>query len=136
MSLRDFLNTIDQRYAWSLLSVILALLFGGLAIYLGFFRDRKPELRFEIVSNTSVLDVREDLGKLEILYDGLDIKKSKQSLRVVVVRVDNPVRQPFSWAITTKGNHLVLPSQPVSCYEWNCLKLATDIDVKSAPFTH
>ena len=30
------------------------------------------------------------MGKLEILYDGLDIKKSKQSLRVVVVRVDNP----------------------------------------------
>ena len=89
MGLRDFLNTIDQRYAWSPLSVILTLMFGGLAIYLGFFRDLKPELRFEIVSNTSVLDVREDLGKLEILYDGLDIKKSNQSLRVVVVRVIN-----------------------------------------------
>ena len=87
MSLRDSLNTIDKR--WSLLSVILALLFGGLAIYSEFFKDRKPELRFEIVSNTSVLDVREDLGKLEIFYDGLDIKKSKQALRVVVVRVVN-----------------------------------------------
>ena len=71
------------------MSVILALLFGGLAIYSEFFKDRKPELRFEIVSNTSVLDVREDLGKLEIFYDGLDIKKSKQALRVVVVRVVN-----------------------------------------------
>ena len=88
MGLRDSLNTTDKR--WSLLSVILAALFGGLAIYSEFFRDHKPELRFEIVSNTSVLNVREDLGKLEILYDGLDIKKSKQSLRVVVVRVDNP----------------------------------------------
>ncbi len=87
MSLRDSLNTIDKR--WSLLSIILALLFGGLAIYSEFFKDRKPELRFDIVSNTSVLDVREDLGKLEIFYDGLDIKKSKQALRVVVVRVVN-----------------------------------------------
>ena len=87
MDLRNSLNIIDKR--WSLLGVILALLFGGLAIYSEFFRDRKPELRFEIVSNTSVLDVREDLGKLEIFYDGLDIKKSKQALRVVVVRVVN-----------------------------------------------
>ena len=90
MGLRDSLNAINNKYAWSLLGFILAVLFGGLAIYSEFFRDRKPELRFEIVSNTSVLDVREDLGKLEIFYDGLDIKKSKQSLRVVVVRVDNP----------------------------------------------
>ena len=90
MGLRDSLNTIKNKYNWSLLGLILALLFGSLAIYSEFFRDRKPQLRFEIVSNTSVLDVREDLGKLEILYDGLDIKKSKQSLRVVVVRVDNP----------------------------------------------
>ena len=88
MSLRDSLNTIDKR--WSLLGVILAVLFGGLTVYSEFVKDRKPELRFEVVSNTSVLDVREELGKLEIFYDGLDIKKSKQSLRVVVVRVVNP----------------------------------------------
>ena len=88
MGLRDSLNTIDKR--WSLLGVILAVLFGGLTVYSEFVRNRKPELRFEVVSNTSVLDVREELGKLEILYDGLDIKKSKQSLRVVVVRVVNP----------------------------------------------
>ena len=88
MSLRDFLNIINKR--WSLLSVILAVLFGGLTVYSEFIKDRKPKLKFEVVSNTSVLDVREELGKLEILYDGLDIKKSKQSLRVVIVRVVNP----------------------------------------------
>ena len=92
MGLRDFLNTIKDKDNWSFWSFILALLallLGGLTIYLE-LRDRKPELRFEVVSNTSVLDVREELDKLKILYDGRDIKKSKQSLRVVVVRVVNP----------------------------------------------
>lgn len=89
MALRDFLNSINKKYAWSLLGVVLALLFGGITVYSEFIRDRKPKLRFEIVSNAGVLDVREELGKLEILYDGIDIKKSKQSLRVVVVRVVN-----------------------------------------------
>ena len=82
MGLRDFLNSIDKKYAWSLLGVVLAVLFGGLTVYSEFVRDRKPKLRFEVVSNTGVLDVREELGQLEILYDGIDIKKSKQSLRV------------------------------------------------------
>ena len=89
MGLRDFLNSINKRFAWSLLGVVLALLFGGITVYSEFIRDRKPKLRFEVVSNTGVLDVREELGKLEILYDGIDIKNSKQSLRVVVVRVVN-----------------------------------------------
>ena len=88
MNIRNSLNSLEKR--WSLLGVILAVLFGGLTVYSEFIRNREPELRFEVVSNTSVLDVREELGKLEIFYDGLDIKKSKQSLRVIVVRVVNP----------------------------------------------
>lgn len=89
MALRDFLNSINKKYAWSLFGVVLAVLFGGLTVYSEFVKDRKAKLRFEVVSNTGVLDVREELGKLEILYDGIDIVKSKQSLRVVVVRVVN-----------------------------------------------
>ena len=88
MDLRKPLNSLEKR--WSLLGVILAVLFGGLTVYSEFIRNREPELRFEVVSDTSVLDVREELGKLEIFYDGLDIMKSKQSLRVIVVRVVNP----------------------------------------------
>lgn len=88
MDLRGFWISINKR--WSLFGVVLAIVFGGLTVYSEFIRDRRPDLRFEVVSNTSVLDVREELGKLEILYDGLDIQKSKQSLRVVVVRVVNP----------------------------------------------
>ena len=88
MDLRGSWISIDKR--WSLLGVVLAIVFGGLTVYAEFIRDRRPDLKFEVVSNTSVLDVREELGKLEIFYDGLDIMKSKQSLRVVVVRVVNP----------------------------------------------
>ena len=79
----------QQKYAWSLFGVVLAVLFGGLTVYSEFVRDRRAKLRFEVVSNTGVLDVREELSKLEILYDGIDIVKFKQSLRVVVVRVVN-----------------------------------------------
>ena len=88
MDFRNSLNSLEKK--WSLLGVILAVIFGGLTVYSEFIRNREPALRFDVVSNTSVLDVREELGKLEIFYDGLDIKKSKQSLRVILVRVVNP----------------------------------------------
>ena len=86
MSFRNSLNALNKKYAWSLLGFFLAVVVGGLTIYTEFIRDREPDLRFELTSSTSVLDVREELGKLKILYDGIDITRSKKSLRVEVVR--------------------------------------------------
>jgi hypothetical protein len=82
MSLATVLDRWDKKYAWSLLGFALAVVFGAVLIYTEFIRERRPELRFERVSNTSVLDVRERLGNLEILYDGEDIQKAQKSLRV------------------------------------------------------
>ena len=89
MNLIEFLNRINRRYAWSLLGFVLAGMFGTITVYSEFIRDRRPDLRFEIISDASVLDVHEQLSDLEILYDGLDIQKSKKSLRILVVRVIN-----------------------------------------------
>jgi len=89
MSLADALNRLDKRYAWSLFGFGLAVLFGLLSLYTEFIRDRRPQLRFEVISDASVLDVRERLGNLDILYVGVDIAKAHKSLRVIVLRVTN-----------------------------------------------
>jgi hypothetical protein len=89
MGLTSALNKFEHRYAWSLLGFVLAAIFGGITIYTEFLRDNRPDLRFEIISDTSVLDLREPLGDLQIIYWGIDIKKAKQALRVMVVRVRN-----------------------------------------------
>lgn len=89
MNIGEALLKVDKKYAWSLLGFFLAVIFGGVSIYTEFFRQIHPDLRFEIVSDASVLDVHEDVQKLEILYDGTDIAKTKQSLRVMVLRVIN-----------------------------------------------
>ncbi len=89
MGLIAALNRLDRRYAWSLLGFSLAAAFGAISLYTEFFRDRRPEIKFEVISDASVLDVREKLGDLAIIYGGLDIEKAKRSLRVVVVRIVN-----------------------------------------------
>lgn len=89
MSVSSYINQLDKKYAWSLLGFLLAVIFGALSIYTEFIRDNHPQLRLEVVSDASVLDVREKLGNLAIMYDGVDIQKAEKSLRVIVFRIIN-----------------------------------------------
>lgn len=54
MSLASALDRLDKKYAWSLLGFVLAVIFGALSIYTEFIRDRRPQLRFEIISEENV----------------------------------------------------------------------------------
>jgi len=61
----------------------------ALAIYLGFFYERRAELQLAIVSNTDVFSVSEKLSKLEIAYAGENLSKSRKRLRLVTMRLSN-----------------------------------------------
>jgi len=89
MSLIAYIRDIDRKFAWSFLGVLLALLFGGITIQREFFSDSGPRLRYDILTNTPVLDVREDVSKLSVLFEGIDIRQQKKSLLVITVRVVN-----------------------------------------------
>ena len=89
MSLIGYIRDLDRKFAWSFLGVLLALLFGGITIQREFFSDSGPRLRYDILTSTPVLDVREDVSKLSVLFDGVDIRQQKKSLRVITVRVVN-----------------------------------------------
>lgn len=89
MRIFAILQNLDKKFSWSFLGFLLAIIFGLLTIYVEFIKDSTPNLRFEILSNTSVLDVKEEITNLEIIYDGIDIKKSNQSIRLIVFRVIN-----------------------------------------------
>ena len=85
----ETLKSISRKLEWSLFGFMLAAVFGGITIYSEFFRDDRPSIQFEIISNSSVLDVREEIADLEIIHAGTDLRGSGQSLRVLVVRVSN-----------------------------------------------
>ena len=87
MRLIDAINKLDKRYGWSLLGFVLAAIFGATSVYTEFLRDHRAQVRFEVISDASVLDVREQLGNLEIIYEGRDIQKARQSLRILVARI-------------------------------------------------
>jgi hypothetical protein len=60
-----------------------------LGIYGTFIYDKKPQVFFELTSNATVLDVREPLSKLTVIYDGTNLKEQNQSLYLLNIRVSN-----------------------------------------------
>ena len=79
----------DRKFAWSTFSFVLAVFFGGITIYNEFLKNTSPSLAVNIVSDTNVLDVKENIPELKISYGDEDIKTLNQTLSVVVFRVEN-----------------------------------------------
>ena len=89
------LAQIDKKFSWSFLGFVLAALFGGIAVYTEFVRDTSPLVKYEILSNTRILDVKEDVTGLSIIYNNEDIRKARKTLSVLIVRVGNEGRSPI-----------------------------------------
>lgn len=82
----NLLKKIDKKYAFGLLT---GLIFGVLGFYADFLRQKNPKLEYDIISNTEILDVKEDVGKIDILYDGENLQKQNQTLRLIILRITN-----------------------------------------------
>ncbi|MDI4653198.1 MULTISPECIES: hypothetical protein [Pseudoalteromonas] len=77
---------------WSFLVIfglLMAILFGGVTLYLGFIKENKPDLNYIVTADSSVLDIKEQLGSLDVLYEGESLSKRKQDLRYITFKVIN-----------------------------------------------
>src|SRR6185436_1111771 len=89
MGIGAAITKLDRNFGWSFLGFVLAVIFGALAVYSEFWKKTAPILEYELLSNTPVLEVREKLPDLEVLYQGEDIAKAGRTLSVMLCRVVN-----------------------------------------------
>jgi hypothetical protein len=89
MALFKALRNLDRKFSWSFLGFLVAALFGTITVYDRFIADKHPQVYFDVVTSTAVLDIKEDLPKLEIFFSGINIREQKLSLRVVSIKVIN-----------------------------------------------
>ncbi|MFZ3374842.1 MAG: hypothetical protein WA183_04760 [Chthoniobacterales bacterium] len=52
--------------------------------------QRKPQLKYEILSQWPVYSIREEIPDLEIMFKGENIRKEQQALSVITIRISNP----------------------------------------------
>lgn len=89
MSLIKSFKDMEKSFAWSFLGFVVAIVFGLITIYLEFIKESRPDLNYIISANSSVLDVKEKLGSLEVLYQGESLSKSGKDLRLITFKVIN-----------------------------------------------
>lgn len=85
MNIKNKLSKIDQKFSWSFLGFIIGIIGIGFTIYTIFFFEKVPIIKYEVISNTSVLDVKENISRLDIIFDSVSIKKSEQNLRIITL---------------------------------------------------
>lgn len=95
MGITAKLAMVEKKFAWSFLGFILAAIFGGIALYTEFLRKDNPVITYEILSNTKILDVKEDVTGLSISYSGEDIRKARKTLSVLLIKIGNEGRSPI-----------------------------------------
>src|SRR6266478_2827215 len=95
MGLFNTFRNWEHKYALTFMGVILAFLFGGFSVYV-YLQKTAPNLRVEEISNANVIDVREDVGKLDILFNGANLRDKHQTLALVTLRVMNDGAAPIS----------------------------------------
>ncbi len=59
---------------------------------MAFFYEKKPRLRFEIVSQSPVYNIREQIPKLVMMFDGENIREKHQTLSLITLRIVNAGR--------------------------------------------
>ena len=89
MGLYNNFKTLDSKFSWSFLGFLIGILGIGYAIYIDQFKEEKPQVIFDILSNTQVLSVKENLNKLDIIYDGQNLKEKKENLILLTIRISN-----------------------------------------------
>lgn len=77
-----------ESFASRTVLALLGLVGTGITVY-AFLQEKKVDIRYEVLSNTNVLDFNADISKLEVYYDSTNLKQTKENLRIYTVKIIN-----------------------------------------------
>ena len=94
MQLFSKLQNMEKKYAFGFFGIVLAIIFGALSIYTAFYQKKSPAIKYEIESSASVFDIREDVGKLDVIFNGVNLRETRQTLTLMTLKVSNNGSEP------------------------------------------
>ncbi|MCL1144467.1 hypothetical protein L2747_00340 [Shewanella marinintestina] len=88
MGILEVLRSAEKKYALSAFGLILGVVVAVITFYFQ-FRDNNPRIDFVIQSEISVFDIKEDIGNLDVIYNGNSLKQNNQELKAINVQIIN-----------------------------------------------
>jgi hypothetical protein len=73
---------------WGVVIGVIGVIVGLLGVYAG-FHQREAGLRLDIVGESDVLDIRQSLPDLQVMFQGEDIQRQDLNLRIITLRITN-----------------------------------------------
>lgn len=89
MNIIKFFKNADQKFGWSFLGFILGIIGIIISVYLTFIYEKSPNINYQIITNTDVINMKENINKLTIIYDNEVIDKDTDTLKIVTFDVVN-----------------------------------------------
>lgn len=79
---------LDKKFSWSFFGFLVGIMGVAFAIY-SILHHEKPNVQFEILTNTDVINVSEDISKLQILYDNQNVLSVDTTLKILTIKIVN-----------------------------------------------
>lgn len=89
MSIFKDIADIDKKFAWGFFGFVIGVLGICLAIYTTFFHNINPNISYKVLTNTNIIDVKESISNLDILYNGKSLDKDNSLLKIFTIKVIN-----------------------------------------------
>lgn len=126
------LHQLNRKFA---LTIIIALILFAFFVYDRFIADKHPQIYFDVLTSTAVLDIKEDLPNLQILFDGINIKKQNLSLRIVSIKVVNDSSQHIRKADYDPEDPIGFQVQPGRIIRIELVDASSDYLARNLSFT-
>jgi hypothetical protein len=81
-------NAARRGLLWTILGVVATIALGAPALYFT-LKERTPALTLELTSEANVFDLHKSLDNLEIIFNGEDIRRAEENLRIVTLTIRN-----------------------------------------------
>src|SRR5262249_24238501 len=91
------LGNVERKYAMTFWGLVVGVIGTLLALY-PYFEKRNPALRMEVTSSANLIDVKQDVVKLDILFNGYNLREKNQTLSLVTVKISNDGGAPITKA--------------------------------------
>ncbi|TGK59193.1 hypothetical protein EHQ57_10190 [Leptospira wolffii] len=88
MAITDKLLVLEKKWPWAIGGVILSIVLWFGSLYISFY-ERKASISFVVRSEFNVLDIKEPIEELSILFKNQDLRKEKLNLKIIKLLIIN-----------------------------------------------